>query len=457
MVGKRVVAKPKLRRAEALSPLWVSEIELADLPQALVARPVPGSVGSASGGTYDQARLLVRLQGEPIGVMSVELSNGEADVSAVVADACEQFAPTIQRQLGADWRARLAGPLPSLSTELAALEESELPGVSVVIGTRNRPDHALNCVAQVLKQTYSGPIEVIVVDNDSSTNDTRDALAAEFGQDRRVRYLYEPCKGLSRARNVGLNAASHGITAFLSDDIQVDSLWLLALVRAFRRAPNVWCVVGYCPPLYLDSESQLVFEKTMAWGWRNGFDARIIGPQQAADRLYPYRVGIGIGANMSFDTSYFRSVGGFDQSLGPGTFARGGEDLDAPVRVLLSNGHCVFEPAAIGWHADRYDDRSFTTHMYTYGVGLTAFLTSHLLDRRTFWQVIKRAPIGARYLVQPEVLPDSMARLEDVPVRLRYSVVNLIGRAVGPVDYLRSRWALRTNKPVAVHPDNGHP
>ena len=61
---------------------------------------------------------------------------------------------------------------------------------------------------------------------------------------------------------------------------------------------------------------------------------------------------------MSFDTAWFQARG-FDETLGPGTLSRGGEDIDAPIRVLLSGGQCVFEPAAIGWHADRYDDRSF--------------------------------------------------------------------------------------------------
>ena len=426
----------------ALTPLWVSEIELADPPPRIVAdRPL------AEGERYQRARILIRLQGEPLGVMSVALVRGEAPVEAVVAEACEQFAPAIERRLGADWRRRVHGSLPLLSPELAAVvDDPDLPGVTVVVGTRNRPDHAVNCVARVLKQTYPGPIEVIVVDNGASSDATGTAVAAEFGDDERVRYIHETRPGLSRARNIGLAAASHPITAFLSDDIVVDSLWLAAVVRAFRRAPDVRCVVGYCPPLYLDTEAQLVFEKTMAWGWRNGFEARLVGPHLAQDRLYPYRIGIGVGANMSFDTAWFQATGGFDETLGPGTIARGGEDLDAPIRVLLDGGQCVYEPAAIGWHADRYDDRGFGTHMYTYGVGLTAFLASHLADPRTRWQVVRRAPFGARYLLAPEALPDSIARLDDVPMRFRHVVANMAGRFVGPMLWLRSRRALRARQ-----------
>lgn len=428
-----------------LTPLWVSEIELADPPPRIVADHPPA--GSIEAERYQRARLLIRLQGEPLGVMSVALTRGEAPVEAVVAEACEQFAPAIERRLGADWRRRVHGPLPLLSPELAAvIDDPDLPGVSVVVGTRNRPDHAVNCVARVLKQTYPGPVEVIVVDNGASSDATRTAVAAEFGDDERVRYIHEGRPGLSRARNIGLAAATHPITAFLSDDIMVDSLWLAAVVRAFRRAPDVRCVVGYCPPMYLDTEAQLVFEKTMAWGWRFGFEPRLIGPHLANDRLYPYRIGFGVGANMSFDTTWFRTRGGFDETLGPGTLSRGGEDIDAPIRILLEGGQCVFEPAAIGWHADRYDDRSFETHMYTYGVGLTAFLASHLFDRRTRWHLLRRAPFGAKYLLAPEALPDSVARLDEVHKRFRYTALNMVGRLVGPVLWLRSRRALQARQ-----------
>jgi glycosyltransferase involved in cell wall biosynthesis len=429
--------------ARAMPPLWVSELELVDPPPRLVAGAVPRGIEDRSLRHYPRARLLVRLQGEPIGVMSVNLTRGEAPIDAVLAEAHELFAPAIRRQLGPDWRRQLERPLPVISREFSAVQDgSDLPGVSVVIGTRNRPQHVANCVSRVLKADYTGPLEVIVVDNGADSSTTCDLLAAEFGRDERVRYIHETAPGLSRARNIGLRAASHPITAFLSDDIQVDSLWLLALVRAFGRSHDVRCVVGYCPPLYLDLEGQLVFEKLMGWGWRLGFEPRLVGPQMAADRLFPYRVGLGVGANMSFDTQYFKALGGFDETLGPGTLARGGEDLDAPVRVLLDQQTCVYEPAAIGWHADRYDDRSFPAHMYAYGVGLTAFLAKHLFDRTTRWGVVKRMPFGARFLLAPEVLPDSASRLDEVPVRFVYLMANHLGRLAGPVLWWRSRLAL---------------
>ena len=116
------------------------------------------------------------------------------------------------------------------------------------------------------------------------------------------------------------------------------------------------------------------------------------------------------------------------------------------MRVLLDGGKVAFEPAALGWHADRYDDRSFETHMYTYGLGLTAFLTSHLLDRRTRSAVIRRIPVGIGYLFRPAILPTSSSRLDDVPVPIRYSLANAAGRLAGPVALIRSRLAARRSE-----------
>lgn len=430
------------------------EIDLADLATRSVAEPAPPPPAGTGASAYGRARVLVRLQGEPLGLIEADLPGGELDLGAVVAEARWRFAPALRLQLGPGWARLLSEPLPPVSSELARLAAGPLPGVSVVIGTRNRAEHAVACVAAVLKQAYAGPFEVIVVDNGSDSDATAEAVAAEIGPDERVRFLSERRPGLSRARNIGLNAARHPIVAFLSDDIRVDPLWMLALVRGFRRANDVRCVVGYCPPLHLDTEAQLTFEQRLGWGWRNGFEPRVVGGAgaDAADRLHPYRVGIGIGANMAFDTAWFRSVGGFDQALGPGTLARGGEDLDAPVRVLLAGQRCTYEPAALGWHADRYDDRTFGAHMFTYGVGLTAFVASHLADPATRPEVARRVPLGLGHLFRADRLPPAPGPLVAGPVRLRYRAANVAGRLAGPALYLRSRRALRRVPPVPVTP-----
>lgn len=419
-------------------PLWVGEIDIADAPSALV-----GGAIAPDGSPYEEARLLVRFGGEPLGLVTVPVTDGEIDLDTVRRDAFDRFRSAVDVLGGAD-----RGPdddgAPVLSAELAALVEGDLPAVSVVIGTRNRPDHVVACIERVLKQPYPSPVEVIVVDNGSVDGSTSAAIERDFGNDDRVRYMTEVRPGLSRARNIGLSAARYGITAFLSDDIRVDSLWLLAIARGFARNPAVDCVTGICPPAYLDTPEQLMFEGAMSWGSRQGFRPELLEFDSAEDPLHPYRIGgFANGSNMAYRTEAFRRLGGFDEALGPGTRARGGEDLDAPIRVLASGGRVAFEPAAIGWHADRYDDRPFHQHLYTYGLGLTAFLTKHLLDRRLRPAVLRRIPRGLPLLIRGFAEQDEVLhRAQPLPARLR--LWHLAGRLAGPVAYLRSRSARRS-------------
>ena len=424
-------------RIDAGNPMWVGEIDIANPPIRLAAES-----DSPSGGPYRSARVLIRFQVEPIGMMTIDLVDGEADVDGLIGDAAARFGDRIEAIAAAPWSPS-DPPLSTASAELLELTRQSVPAVSVVIGTRNRPDQVVECTELVLKQTYQSPIEVIIVDNGADDSSTADAVASAFGRDDRVRYMVEARPGLSRARNIGLAAARYPVTAFLSDDIRVDSWWLQAIARGFARDEKVHCVTGFCPPKYLDTPEQLLFESSMAWGTRQGFQPTLYSLRSEDDPVHPYRAGSFVnGSNMIYATEVFRSMGGFDESLGPGTRARGGEDLDAPIRILSAGGLVAFEPAVIGWHADRYDDRTFGRHTYIYGLGLTAFLTKHLIEKESRRAVLARIPQGFPMLLKAYGEPDPFLS-ETIPVPLKYHFWHQLGRAVGPFAYLASRYSRR--------------
>lgn len=423
--------------AEA-SPIWVGQFDVAK-PDAADSPSV-----DPSGLPYATGRVLARFHGEPLGILTVDLVDGAVDSATLESEARRVFADAIERISETQGNPSHGS---SISNELAEVLEGRPPAVSVVIGTRNRPVQVVECVRSVLAQNYPSPVEVIVVDNGASDTATANAISAAYRDDDRVRYIHEPLPGLSRARNIGLAAARHPLTAFLSDDILVDPLWLLAIARGFGRDDAVRCVTGVCPPFYLDTAEQLAFESAMAWGTRQGFEPVLHRFDSDDDPIHPYRAGgFANGSNMVYTTEDFRLVGGFDESLGPGTKARGGEDLDAPIRILAGGGLVAFEPAAIGWHADRYDDRPFSQHMYSYGLGLTAFLAKHLLDRRFRRQVIGRIPKGFPLLLKAFVEPDE-ALSGDFSIPFKYHLWQLAGRIAGPFAYLAGR---KTGPPTIV-------
>jgi glycosyltransferase involved in cell wall biosynthesis len=93
------------------------------------------------------------------------------------------------------------------------------PRVSVVIPTYNRGRMVCEAIDSVLAQDFPA-YELIVVD-DGSSDDTRRVLA---GYGARIRVLQRPHRGVSAARNAGIQAARTELIALLDSD----DLWLPA-------------------------------------------------------------------------------------------------------------------------------------------------------------------------------------------------------------------------------------
>jgi glycosyltransferase involved in cell wall biosynthesis len=87
--------------------------------------------------------------------------------------------------------------------------------VTVVIPTYNRPNFLRGAIETVISQNYR-PIEIIVVD-DGSDFQYADDIASDFDKDITI-VNHGSNKGLSAARNSGINESSGSYIAFLDDD-----------------------------------------------------------------------------------------------------------------------------------------------------------------------------------------------------------------------------------------------
>ena len=254
--------------------------------------------------------------------------------------------------------------------------------------------------------------------------------------------MREPVPGLSSARNRGLAEATTRYVAFTDDDVQVDPLWLDGIVGGFARDSLAGCVTGLVPPAELDDPAQQFFDRRYTWA--SHLEPRIFDLARRRDDspLYPYSVGIfGTGANFAVDRALLVGLGGFDEALGAGSPAGGGEDLDAFVRVLQSGRSLAYEPSAIVWHVHRADAKALRRQLYYYGVGLTAFLTKCMLDPRSARQVLASAPAGVRRGRQ-SWKPDKIGgRAPKILI-----LAEVAGWCAGPFAYLRGRLALRLRK-----------
>ena len=88
--------------------------------------------------------------------------------------------------------------------------------VSCIVPSFNRSKLLIEAIESTLSQTYQH-WEMIIVD-DKSTDDTAEIAKAYQAKDPRIKYFLNPDKGVSSARNFGIQMARGEFIAFLDDD-----------------------------------------------------------------------------------------------------------------------------------------------------------------------------------------------------------------------------------------------
>lgn len=95
----------------------------------------------------------------------------------------------------------------------------QVPKVSVVIPTYNRPDAAVLCARSALASDFKDGIEIIIVDDCSSKCVVADYVQKEMGDDADVRVIrHEINKNLAAARNTGGRNSRGKYVFFIDDD-----------------------------------------------------------------------------------------------------------------------------------------------------------------------------------------------------------------------------------------------
>jgi GT2 family glycosyltransferase len=296
---------------------------------------------------------LVWLHGVPIGEMTVP--GPPADVLAGLPDLAR--AGTAAAAAGHLARhGRPVGPREGRDDRSPCLAETSWRArvdgslMTVAVCTRGRPEDLERCL-QALADLTVDVAEVLVVDNAPTDDLTREVVARH----PRARYVREPRRGLSWARNRALLEARTPLIAFTDDDVLVHPRWAESLLMAFDAHPGATVVTGLVAPAELSTRAQVVFEACGGFG--RGYDHRWLqaastSPRDAAAAVH--RIGsVGTGANMAFRRDRLVSVGGFDPALGSGTVTRGGEDHEALCRLLAHGDLIVYEPAAVVRHRHR--------------------------------------------------------------------------------------------------------
>lgn len=124
------------------------------------------------------------------------------------------------------------------------------PFVSIIVPIYNVEMYLRGCLDSLLNQTFKD-FEVIMVDDGAT--DSSGAIADEYAQkDERFSVIHQKNKGLSGARNTGLQVAKGDYISFLDSDdyFHPDFLKLMMKVAQNEQTDVVFCNLAHTTSLY---------------------------------------------------------------------------------------------------------------------------------------------------------------------------------------------------------------
>ncbi len=117
-----------------------------------------------------------------------------------------------------------------------------LPLVSLIVGTRDKEELLRQVIEGVLEQTDYQPVEIIIVDNQSTDPATQTYLS-QLKRDPRIKVLqYDAPFNFSAMNNLGVRAAKGEVVGLLNNDLRViNGEWLKEMVSHALR-PEIGAV-----------------------------------------------------------------------------------------------------------------------------------------------------------------------------------------------------------------------
>ncbi|MGD0371996.1 MAG: glycosyltransferase [Candidatus Dormibacteria bacterium] len=231
------------------------------------------------------------------------------------------------------------------------------PPASIIIATRNRPDHLEACLARLLVEA---PDQAEIIVADQSDGDASERIVRGSAPDPRVRYVRCPPEGAGAARNAGCSAARSDLLLLVDDDCRVEPGWFGAWVSFMASCPRVGIAFG-----------TVLAGPATAAGWLPAFEAPAVAVLAGRGLFLRLGEAVGMGANMAVRRTAWLAADGFDELLGPGAPFRAADDIDLAYRAARKRWQIAQtsgpQVTHVGFRADR--DAGRLAETYLYGAG----------------------------------------------------------------------------------------
>ncbi|MDB3999635.1 glycosyltransferase [Litorivicinus sp.] len=283
-------------------------------------------------------------------------------------------------------------------------------GVSIIIRTKNEEKWIGLCIRNILKQVYKGPIEIILIDNNSRDKTLEKAIS--INQRLTITNIDEFKPG--KAINMGVARAAHELIVCISSHcVPADEAWLSNLVAPLEKNEKIGAVYGRQIPL----GSTPAKDKRDLWN-TFGLDRRL----QEKDPFFH-------NANSAFKKNLWQKIQ-FNEQI------QHIEDRIWASQVLATGYLIQYEPEAVvyhhhGIHHNDSKERSegVCEVMEDLHVGNPNYFNFRELSQDV--TVAMMIPFSPRYeLIEDKVLQKFLSQI----TKIQTDQVQLFGLSSGPKD-----------------------
>lgn len=243
------------------------------------------------------------------------------------------------------------GIMPGTRKITYTYEGEKAPLVSVLIPNRDHREDLEKCIGSIRRFAGYEPYEILVIENNSVSDEIRSFYEEVRGQGENVRIV--PFKGdfnFSRINNFGAKEARGEYLLFLNNDTEMISEGCIMELMNYARRPDVG-IVG--AQMYYGDDTVQHAGVIVGYGGVAGHAFEGMARQQAA-RTVPIACARAYSAVtaacMMVRRSVFEELGGFDEELGVAY-----NDIDLCLRAGRSGKKVLYTPYAQLYH---YESRT---------------------------------------------------------------------------------------------------
>jgi biofilm PGA synthesis N-glycosyltransferase PgaC len=257
------------------------------------------------------------------------------------------------------------------------------PALTVIVAAWDEEDAIMPTLEHVAELEYSGPIEVVLADNNSTdrTAELADRTARRLGL--RYRRVFEAAPGKHRALNAALPTVTTPIVVTVDADTFLHREALKHLIARLVRTPQGQHTCACAGALVAGNPRAGGVTRMQQWDYRLGING--VKRMQAA---YNSAL-VAQGAFSAYWTEDLRAVGGWPDAIG--------EDIVLTWAMMGERGVIQYEPVALGFTTVPEELGQLLTQRSRWARGMLEGLRTHPPPRQP--RVLAKLVAGIDYLV----------------------------------------------------------